>query len=133
MTRGFTGISFPFRIGVKGGVVMSSTSVSDASHILESLKQILLTRKYERGMEFHIYSDLDTDVFSMNDQSSLSLIEHQITEAIERLEPRVEVVSIDMFSVESEIHSDITFKLLTYDKFYNADVRVGELNAESTD
>ena len=43
MKQGFTGISFPFRVGVKGGVVMSTTNEREVPHIIEAMKQILLT------------------------------------------------------------------------------------------
>ena len=36
-TSGFRGISYPFRIGPQGGVVMSTTSATDPTHIVESL------------------------------------------------------------------------------------------------
>ena len=56
----YTGISFPFRIGTKGGVVMSSTSPTEVPHIVESIKQILTTAFLERTMESGFYSDLMT-------------------------------------------------------------------------
>ena len=40
---GFTGISYPFRISNRGGVVMSTTSRHDPSHISESIQQIFNT------------------------------------------------------------------------------------------
>lgn len=54
MKNGFNGISFPFRISGTGGVQMSSTDVLDVPHIVEAMEQILLTRPYERKMEYHL-------------------------------------------------------------------------------
>ena len=76
--QGYTGISFPFRIGVKGGVVTSTTSTREVPHIIESMKQILRTFKYERTMEYHIYSEVDTDIFEPNDISTHTLLQYQI-------------------------------------------------------
>ena len=86
---GFTGISFPFRIGVKGGVVMSTTSVSDVQHIIEAMTQILGTRPMERCMEYHFKSDLDSDIFEPNDASCRTLIAYQAEEALKELEDRI--------------------------------------------
>lgn len=65
MKNGFNGISFPFRISGTGGVQMSSTDVLDVPHIVEAMEQILLTRPYERKMEYHFKSDLDTLILTL--------------------------------------------------------------------
>ena len=43
--KGHYGISFPFRVGVKGGIAMSGTYVNFARHIEESIQQIVSTRR----------------------------------------------------------------------------------------
>ena len=53
--KGHYGVSFPFRIGVKGGIAMSGTNVNSARHIEESIQQILSTRRGERVMETFFY------------------------------------------------------------------------------
>lgn len=126
--KDFHGISFPFRIGQKGGVVMSSTSVSDATHISESIQQILLTFKYERGMEYHIYSELDTALFEPNDVSALTLVEYQIKDAIKRLEDRVEVTNVDVYSENNVLYADISFNILKYNVNYTNTFKVGDIN-----
>ena len=86
MTRGYNGISFPFRIGNKGGVVMSSTSRYEIPHIHESITQILGTKFKERVMEMQFGSDLDTRIFDPNDKSLQSMIKFQIVELLDRQE-----------------------------------------------
>lgn len=130
--RGFTGISFPFRIGVKGGVVTSSTSVSDAQHIVEAMKQILCTRPMERCMEYHFKSDIDSDIFEPNDASCRTLIAYQVKEALRELEDRIEVNSVDVVSEGSTINAVINFTILAYNTAHVANIKVGDLSVQSS-
>lgn len=132
MQTGFTGISFPFRINGKGGVTMSSTSVSDVPHIVEAIEQILLTKPRERRMEYHFKSDLDTDIFEPNDSSAKNLIEHQIREALGNLEDRIEVVNVDISSKDTKVQADITFRVLMYNTTYSSRIKVGEESNETS-
>lgn len=130
--RGFTGISFPFRIGVKGGVVTSTTSVNDVKHIIEAMEQILLTRPMERCMEYHFKSDIDYDIFEPNDASCRTLIAYQVEEALRELEDRIEVISVDVESRDSTIIAVINFKVLKYNTVRAADIKVGDLSVQSS-
>lgn len=131
--RGYTGISFPFRIGIKGGVVTSSTSSSEVPHIIESMQQILRTYKLERVMEPHIYSEVDTSLFEPEDESTYTLLEYYIKDALERLEPRIEVDSVEIEEEDSTIYANIHFVALPYSKVYNTRLKVGETNVDNTD
>ena len=114
--KGYTGISFPFRIGVKGGVVTSTTGTREVPHIIESMKQILTTFKYERTMESHIYSEIDTDIFQMDDISTHTMLKYQIKDALKRLEPRIEVLGVSVSSdKEGSVYATVRFKALPYD------------------
>ena len=130
--KGFTGISFPFRIGIKGGVVTSSTSATEVPHIIESMQQILRTFRLERAMEPHIYSELDTIIFEQDDESTYTLLEYYITDALERLEPRIDVESVDIESEDGVVYADIQFKALSYDKVYSTKLKVGETNVDNS-
>jgi len=130
--KGFTGISFPFRIGVKGGVVTSTTSVSDAQHIIEAMKQILGTRPLERCMEYHFKSDIDSDIFEPNNASSRTLISYQVKEALRELEDRISVKSIDIVSEGSSINAVINFIILAYNTAHVTNIKVGDLNVQSS-
>lgn len=130
--RGFTGISFPFRIGVKGGVVTSTTSVSDAQHIIEAMEQILRTRPLERCMEYHFKSDIDSDIFEPNDASSRTLIAYQVEEALRELEDRISVDSVEVTSSGSTVYAEIHFTILAYNTVHVTTIKVGDLSVQSS-
>lgn len=129
---GFTGISFPFRIGVKGGVVTSTTSVMAVQHIIEAMEQILLTRPMERCMEYHFKSDIDYDIFEPNDASCRTLIAYQVKEALRELEDRVEVNSVEVESEDSTIIAVINFTVLSYNTVHVAKIKVGDLSVQTS-
>ena len=129
--RNYTGISFPFRIGVKGGVAMSTADTKDVTHIIESMEQILRTFKYERTMEHHIYSEIDTSIFEPNGISSHTLLKYQIKDALNRLEPRIEVISVDVSSENSYVYATIHFKALPYDSEFTTKLKVGDVNVNN--
>jgi phage baseplate assembly protein W len=126
--QGFTGISFPFRIGVKGGVATSSTNVREVPHIIESMRQILGTFRLERTMEFDIYSDIDADIFEPNDTSTHTLIEYQVKDCLRKHEPRIEVQRVDVTNQNNEVWVTIMFKVLAYNTSFITDIKVGDIN-----
>lgn len=133
MEKEYRGISFPFRIGVKGGVVMSSTMVSDVTHIVESMEQIVRTKPMERCMEYQIKSDIDTLIFSPNDASARTLIAYEVETALAELENRIEVKSVDVTSDGNVVYANVTFKVIAYDSTYSAQLKVGEVsNVQNT-
>ena len=131
LNSGFKGLSFPFRVSGTGGVEMSTTSVSDISHITEAIEQILLTRPRERKMEYHFKSDLDTLIFEPNDESLKSLMVYHVEEALKELEDRIDVSDVDIISEDNTIYVIITFKVLVYDTVYTKKIKVGDVNADS--
>ena len=110
---GYTGISFPFRVGARGGVVMSSTSRYEIPHIEESIVQILGTRPMERWMEYHIFSDLDTFIFEPNDRSLQTLLRHQLNQAM-RHDKRVSIRRINFVIDENFLWIEIDFRVESY-------------------
>lgn len=130
--RGFTGISFPFRIGVKGGVVMSTTDVMDVQHIIEAMTQILLTRPMERCMEYHFKSEIDSSIFEPNNVSIRTLLSYQIMEALRELEDRITVNAVDIESEDSTVIAVIRFTVLAYNKSYTTNIKVGDLSGTNT-
>ena len=125
---GFTGISFPFRIGVRGGVVLSSTSVREVPHIIESIKQRLTTSQYERTMEHHIYSEIDTSIFEPNDVSTHTLLQYQIKNALEQ-EDRIKAKKVEISQKDNTIFVTITFTVIAYNSTYTTTIKVGDLDA----
>lgn len=133
MKNGFNGISFPFRISGTGGVQMSTTDILDVSHIVEAMEQILLTRPYERKMEYHFKSDLDTLIFDPNDISARNMVAYQIKQALSQLEDRIEVINVIVTSEGSSIYATITFRVLMYNTTYSKKIKVGDDNGKTFD
>lgn len=133
MKNGFNGISFPFRISGTGGVQMSSTDVLDVPHIVEAMEQILLTRPYERKMEYHFKSDLDTLIFDPNDISARNMVAYQIKQALSQLEDRIDVINVIVTSEGSSIYATITFRVLMYNTTYSKKIKVGDDNDKTSD
>jgi phage baseplate assembly protein W len=133
MKNGFNGISFPFRISGTGGVQMSTTDVLDVPHIVEAMEQILLTRPYERKMEYHFKSDLDTLIFDPNDISARNMVAYQIKQALSQLEDRIDVINVIVTSEGSSIYATITFRVLMYNTTYSKKIKVGDDNGKTSD
>lgn len=129
--RGFTGISFPFRIGVKGGVVTSTTGVTEVQHIVESMAQILLTRPMERCMEYHFKSEIDTNIFEPNDASVRTLLAYQVKEALAELEDRIAVDSVNIVSEDSSVIAVISFTVLAYGTSHTTSIKVGDIDVSN--
>ena len=133
---GFRGISYPFRIGPQGGVVMSTTSATDPTHIVESLRQIFGTHYLQRVMEPDIYSELIDVVFEPNDETLQAVAKSRIVDAIERLEDRVEASEDNIeFTVETNekgcfLFATITFKIIKYETWYTSKFEIGEISNE---
>lgn len=132
MSTGFTGISFPFRVGVKGGVAVSSTSATDISHLVESMEQILMTRNLERSMEYQISSQISTFIFDPNDKSTHNLIAYEVEKALSSLESRIEVSSVEIEARENVIYANVVFKVPAYNTVYSKSVKVGDLDNVQT-
>lgn len=133
---GFKGISFPFRISNQGGVVMSTTSVNDPTHIEESLKQIFGTNFLERPMESEIYTTVSSLLFEPNNISLQQVLKNRIVKDIKRLENRIECKEDGVeFVVEVEddseyLYSIITYKVTKYNTYYTSKIKVGEIQNE---
>ena len=125
MKLGFRGVSYPFRLGNKGGVVMSSTSYTEVPHIVESLKQILSTRKGERVMEPQFGSLIDTQIFEPNDEASQNMIKFQIEEALNEQEPRIEVLNIELEEDGNYIIAILHYNVIQYNTRYIHTFRIG--------
>ena len=118
--KGFTGISFPFRFDGRGGVATSTTSITDFSHIKESIMQIILTQVGERRMELEFGSEVRDHLFSMSDdETDIAILKFKIQEAIEKHEKRVEINNIEIIHDESIAGEgtwivEIDFKVIKY-------------------
>lgn len=128
--KGYTGISFPFRIGNRGGIVMSSTSHSDVAHIEESIIQILSTNLGERVMDYELFSDIDTQIFEVNNVTTHNFIKYQIVEALGRHEPRIEELFVEsndiiIYGEEEKIFAEINYRVVDYGTNHTIKVNLG--------
>lgn len=69
--------------------------VGDAA-IIQSLKNLLSTGKYERLMQPKIYSDLKQQLFEPLDNITASAIGNSIKAVIGKFEPRVNLVEVNV-------------------------------------
>jgi phage baseplate assembly protein W len=69
--------------------------VGDAA-IIQSLKSLLLTGKYERLFQPDIYSDLRQQLFEPLDNITASAISNAIKAVINRYEPRVSLTEVNV-------------------------------------
>lgn len=133
---GFKGISYPFRISNRGGVVMSTTSRTDPTHIAESIQQIFNTNFLERPMESQVYTTVTSLLFEPNDVALQHVLKTRIVDDIRRLEPRIRCDESDVeFEVEEEdgveyLYANITYKIVKYNTYYTSKIKVGEINNE---
>ena len=133
---GFKGISYPFRISNRGGVVMSTTSKNDPTHIAESIQQIFNTNFLERPMEAEIYSSVTSLLFEPNDVALQQVLKSRIVSDLERLEERIECDEDSVeFEVETEddveyLYAYITYKIIKYNTYYTSKIKVGEISHE---
>lgn len=127
MQKGYTGISFPFRIGNKGGVVLSSTSRYEVPHIIESIIQILGTVKKERVMEMTFGSDVMSRLFDPNDEILQNLLRYQILDILLTQEPRILVKEEDIQFIvnDSELFASINFEVISYHTMQSTVVKIG--------
>jgi len=107
---GYKGVSFPFRLNSKGGVLLSGTTIESPTHLAQAIEQLLATRKYERVMEVTHCCPLELSVFEV-DRSAMTMIKSLIISTIDKLEPRVEVSEedIDIEVNDNQVTAIVTF------------------------
>ena len=127
---GYTGLSFPFRLNNRGGIAMSTTTVTAPDHINESIAQILLTQLKERPMELAVGSDVHRSIFSPNDPVTHSILRYNILDALTRLEPRISVTEDNIFIVDIEniIYVQINYVVKEYGNTYSQIFTIGEVS-----
>lgn len=134
---GYTGISYPFRISNRGGVVMSTTSSTDPTHIAESIQQILYTNFLERPMESDIYTTVTSLLFEPNDLTLQQVLKSRIISDLDRLEERVVCddegiefeIEVDENGVEY-LYANVTYRIVKYQTYYTSKIKVGEVSNE---
>ncbi|WP_328475133.1 GPW/gp25 family protein [Actinoplanes sp. NBC_00393] len=83
------GLAFPLRLGVRG--LGESTGVA---RVEESIRLILGTQHGERLMRPAFGGNLKSLVFAANNATTASLAAYYVKDALDRWEPRIEVLDV---------------------------------------
>ena len=120
------GISFPFRVSVRGGATMSVANTNSVDKIVESMQQIVLTREGERCMEYDVYSQIDKLIFNIEDDTLRQVCEYMLKDAINRLETRVTVNEVRLARDENTgiIYALVNFTVNKTNNSYNTTLGV---------
>lgn len=120
------GISFPFRVSVRGGATMSVANTNSVDKIVESMQQIVLTREGERCMEYDVYSQIDKLIFNIEDDTLRQVCEYMLRDAINRLETRVTVNEVRLARDEKTgiIYALVNFTVNKTNNNYNTTLGV---------
>ena len=86
-----SGVAFPLQVDRRGGIALASdeTDVDQAIHL------ILSTAKGERPMRPEFGCAVHDFIFDTIDAATLAGMETEIRRALDRWEPRIEVVDVD--------------------------------------
>jgi len=110
------GLKFPFTFQRRsGGTQISTATSSDHAHIHESIRQILGTRKGERFLRPEFGTRLHELVFEPNDTVLYGLIRHEVTDALDKWEPRVIVTDVEVGPGDDEhlVLVNISYRLIS--------------------
>lgn len=115
---GYKGISFPFRINIRGGIATSEATPQDVTHINEGIEQLIRTFPFERAMEFHIGSRVPESLFEDINPVIIGMLKLAILRALapdERIS-----VEIDDIHIVDTSGSSIVLYIEYYLKEFNA-------------
>jgi phage baseplate assembly protein W len=105
-----TGVSFPLRVDRRGGVALSR----DNDDVQEAIALILGTAPGERPMRPEFGCGVHNYIFESVDAYALGRIEYEIRVALDRWEPRIDVIAVEFdlsSSDRGELLIDITYQL----------------------
>jgi phage baseplate assembly protein W len=105
-----SGVAFPLRVDRRGGLALSR----DNDDVYEAIVLILGTAPGERPMRPEFGCGVHDYIFESVDAYAIGRIENEIRQALDRWEPRIEVLSVDFdlgASARGEILIDITYAL----------------------
>jgi uncharacterized protein len=86
------GVAFPLRVGTSGGLA----TVSREREIEEAIRIILMTTPGERPMRPEFGCGIHEYVFAPADSTTAGLVAFEVTRALERWEPRIEDIDVDV-------------------------------------
>jgi uncharacterized protein len=120
MARDFlgTGWKFPIRPNPRGGLSFSSAE----QDIQEAIWIILSTAPGERQMLPQFGCGIHDFVFAPNSPATRGVLSHQVFEALNRWEPRINVVDVRVDSISAEENSlliRVDYRIRANNAFHN--------------
>ena len=106
------GIAFPLRVDSRGGLALSRSN----DDVDEAIRLIVGTAQGERPMRPEFGCGIHEYVFESIDAYTLGRIDYEIRVALDRWEPRIDVVDIEFDTSEAEVGKlviEITYALRT--------------------
>jgi phage baseplate assembly protein W len=106
------GIAFPLRVDSRGGLALSRSN----DDVDEAIRLIVGTAQGERPMRPEFGCGIHDYVFESIDSYTLGRIDYEIRVALDRWEPRIDIVDVDFDTSEAELGKlviDITYSLRT--------------------
>jgi phage baseplate assembly protein W len=104
------GIAFPLRVDSRGGLALSRSN----DDVDEAIRLIVGTAQGERPMRPEFGCGIHDYVFESIDSYTLGRIDYEIRLALDRWEPRIDLVDIDFDTSEAGLGKlviDITYSL----------------------
>ena len=93
-----SGVAFPLRVNRRGGLAL----VSDREDVEEAIAIILGTAPGERPMRPEFGCAIHDYIFETVDARTLGQVDHEIRVALERWEPRIDVLDITVDLSEAD-------------------------------
>jgi uncharacterized protein len=94
-----SGIAFPLRVDARGALALSR----DAQDIEEAIRVVVGTARGERPMRPEFGCDIHDYVFETIDAYTLGRLDRAIRRALERWEPRIDVVDVVIDTSEADL------------------------------
>lgn len=127
MSTEYVGIKFPFSFNSNGGVQLAYANDSTVELINGSIAQLLLTKKFGRTMEPHLYSEADSVIFNSLSDSDKTLLSYYVNQAL-KLETRIEVktdgVVISEGSTKDSFVVNITYLFKLTNTYHNFSIEL---------
>jgi phage baseplate assembly protein W len=104
------GIAFPLRVDARGGLALSRSN----DDVDEAIRLIVGTAHGERPMRPEFGCGIHDYVFESIDSYTLGRIDYEIRVALDRWEPRIDIVDVDFDISEAELGKlviEITYSL----------------------
>ncbi|MDN3354884.1 GPW/gp25 family protein [Actinomadura sp. DC4] len=87
-----TGLAFPLRLDENGHFALNDMN----AHVRQAIGLILATGKGERIMRPDFGAGLSDLVFAPMSAATMTLVGHEVREALTRYEPRIDILALDV-------------------------------------